>query len=89
MLGVMPQGTMMSPEPAAEPMAMPVPSVGNTSSGTVEVSFAPTVNISGQADASIAEMIRAALAEQKKQFEKDLPDMLRRARANERRLSYV
>ena len=67
---------------------MPVPQASKPS-GTVNVSFAPTVNISGQADAGVAEMIRAALAEQKKQFEKDLPDMLRRARANERRLSYA
>lgn len=92
MLGLVPDGVKTEPMPEAkaapQPVAMPTlrESAGNPS---VKVSFAPTVNISGQADAGVAEMIRAALAEQKRQFEKELPDMLRRARANERRLSYA
>ena len=90
MLGLVPEDIKSEPESkaSAAPVSMPVPQASKPS-GTVNVSFAPTVNISGQADAGVAEMIRAALAEQKKQFEKDLPDMLRRARANERRLSYA
>lgn len=90
MLGLVPDGIKAEPESkaSAAPVAMPVPQTSKPS-GTVNVSFAPTVNISGQADAGVADMIRAALAEQKKQFEKDLPNMLRRARANERRLSYA
>ncbi|WP_288840660.1 phage tail tape measure protein [uncultured Mitsuokella sp.] len=92
MLGLVPDGVKTGPAPEAkassQPVAMPTPR-GSTSSPSVKVSFAPTVNVSGQVDTGVAEMIRAALAEQKKQFEKDLPDMLRRARANERRLSYA
>lgn len=92
MLGLVPDG--VKAEPMSETKATPQPIAMPTlreSAGTpsVKVSFAPTVNISGQADAGVAEMIRAALAEQKRQFEKELPDMLRRARANERRLSYA
>ena len=92
MLGLVPDG--VKAEPMSETKATPQPVAMPTlreSAGTpsVKVSFAPTVNISGQADAGVAEMIRAALAEQKRQFEKELPDMLRRARANERRLSYA
>lgn len=92
MLGLVPDGVKTEPMPdtkaTPQPVAMPTlrESAGTPS---VKVSFAPTVNISGQADAGVAEMIRAALAEQKRQFEKELPDMLRRARANERRLSYA
>lgn len=92
MLGLVPDGVKTEPAPEAkassQPVAMPTPRE-SASSPSVKVSFAPTVNISGQADAGVAEMIRAALAEQKRQFERDLPDMLRRARANERRLSYA
>ena len=92
MLGLVPDGVKTEPAPEAkassQPVAMPT-SRESASSPSVKVSFAPTVNISGQADAGVAEMIRAALAEQKRQFERDLPDMLRRARANERRLSYA
>ena len=92
MLGLVPDGVKTEPAPEAkassQPVAMPTPRE-SVSSPSVKVSFAPTVNISGQADAGVAEMIRAALAEQKRQFERDLPDMLRRARANERRLSYA
>lgn len=92
MLGLVPDGVKTEPMPdtkaTPQPVAMPTlrESAGTPS---VKVSFAPTVNISGQADAGVAEMIRAALAEQKRQFEKELPDMLRRAHANERRLSYA
>lgn len=94
MLGLVPDGVKAAPEPgkqaSAAPMAMPEPKApAESSARPVNVSFAPTVNISGQADAGVAEMIRAALAEQKRQFERELPDMLRRARANDRRLSYV
>ena len=94
MLGIVPEGVKAVPEPGkkaqAAPMAMPEPKApAESASRPVNVSFAPTVNISGQADAGVAEMIRAALAEQKRQFERELPDMLRRARANDRRLSYV
>lgn len=92
MLGLVPDGVKTEPAPEAkassQPVAMPTPRE-SASSPSVKVSFAPTVNISGQADAGVAEIIRAALAEQKRQFERDLPDMLRRARANERRLSYA
>lgn len=92
MLGLVPDGVKTEPTPEAkasfQPVAMPTPRE-SASSPSVKVSFAPTVNISGQADTGVAEMIRAALAEQKRQFERDLPDMLRRARANERRLSYA
>lgn len=92
MLGLVPDGVKTEPAPEAkassQPVAMPTPRE-SASSPSVKVSFAPTVNISGQADAGVAEMIRAALAEQKRQFERELPDMLRRARANERRLSYA
>lgn len=92
MLGLVPNGVKTEPAPEAkassQPVAMPTPRE-SASSPSVKVSFAPTVNISGQADAGVAEMIRAALAEQKRQFERELPDMLRRARANERRLSYA
>lgn len=94
MLGLVPEGIKAAPEPGgkaqAAPMAMPEPKApAEPASRPVTVSFAPTVNISGQADAGVAEMIRAALAEQKRQFERELPDMLRRVRANDRRLSYV
>ena len=92
MLGLVPDGVKTEPAPeakaASQPVAMPTPRE-SAGAQSVKVSFSPTVNISGQADTGVSEMIRAALAEQKRQFEKELPDMLRRARANERRLSYA
>jgi hypothetical protein len=71
--------------PAAAPVAS---SVSNTTSSSVSIDFRPTVNISGNADAGVVDMLRSALAEQKAQFERELPIMLARVKAEQRRFSY-
>ena len=78
MLGAMPSAS-----------AAPVASARvNSSADNITIDFNPTINIQGGADAGMMGMIRAALAEQKAQFEKELPMMLERVKTNQRRLSY-
>ena len=64
-----------------------------SSTGTVSVEFAPVINITGTGgngeSANIADIVRRALAEQKAQFERELPRMLANVRNNERRFSYA
>jgi TP901 family phage tail tape measure protein len=81
-------GQMLGAMPGASASAVPVALPGGSSSSSVTIDFNPTINVSGNADAGVLPMIRAALAEQKAQFEKELPDMLNRVKLNQRRLSY-
>ena len=81
-------GQMLGTMPGASASAVPVALPGGSSSSNVTIDFNPTINVSGNADAGVLPMIRAALAEQKAQFEKELPDMLNRVKLNQRRLSY-
>ena len=64
-----------------------------SSTGNVSVEFAPVINITGTGgngeSANIADIVRRALAEQKAQFERELPRMLANVRNNERRFSYA
>lgn len=81
-------GQMLGTMPGVSASAVPVAMPGGSSSSSVTIDFNPTINVSGNADAGVLPMIRAALAEQKAQFEKELPDMLNRVKLNQRRLSY-
>lgn len=81
------EASSASPEKAA--VMAPAPANKNS---TVNVEFAPVINITGTVggdNANIADMVRKALAEQKAQFERELPRMLANVRNNERRLSYA
>ena len=82
---------MQSREVVNNTVAQPRPIAlepANTGNQTINVSFSPNINISGQADVNVVDMIKRALAEQKAQFERELPAMMARMRSNERRLSY-
>lgn len=68
--------------------AIPAPSANINKSNSITVDFNPTINVTGGGGADVKAMIMAALAEQKAQFERELPGMLARVKAGQRRLSY-
>lgn len=81
MLGAMPSASASAATPVATARV-------TNSAENITIDFNPTINVNGGGDAGVVGMIRAALAEQKAQFEKELPAMLARVKTNERRLSY-
>ncbi len=76
---------MQAPTPMQSPTiaAMPPPS------GSVSVTFNPTIHIDGAADAGVVEQLRAELERQKQELIAMLPTLLKRQDAHERRLSYA
>lgn len=76
---------MQAPPPMQSPttMAMPPPS------GSVSITFNPTIHIDGAADAGVVEQMRAELDRQKQELIAMLPTLLKRQDAHERRLSYA
>ena len=80
-MGAMPKASVSASAPVAAARV-------TNSAENVTIDFDPTINVNGGGDAGVVGMIRAALAEQKAQFEKELPAMLARVKTNERRLSY-
>lgn len=81
MMGAMPKASVSASAPVAAARV-------TNSAENITIDFNPTINVNGGGDAGVVGMIRAALAEQKAQFEKELPAMLARVKTNERRLSY-
>lgn len=81
MMGAMPKASVSASAPVAAARV-------TNSAENITIDFNPTINVNGDGDAGVVGMIRAALAEQKAQFEKELPAMLARVKTNERRLSY-
>ena len=71
----------------AMPIAKEPPAINQKMA--LNVNFSPNINISGQTDTGVVDLIKKTLAEQKAQFERELPAMVARMKANERRLSYV
>lgn len=67
---------------------VPAPAPSINTSDNITVDFNPTINISGGAGADMQGMIRSALAEARAQLERELPGMLSRVKANQRRFSY-
>lgn len=59
------------------------PSYSNSS---ITLNFRPTINVQGGGD--VADVVRQALEEQARQFQRELPKMLDRVSAGRRRLSY-
>lgn len=77
-LGVMPKTPQRMSAGTAK-----APSYSNSS---ITLDFRPTINVQGGGD--IADVVRQALEEQARQFQRELPKMLDRVSAGRRRLSY-
>ena len=77
-LGVMPKTPQRMSEGTAK-----APSYSNSS---ITLDFRPTINVQGGGD--VADVVRQALEEQARQFQRELPKMLDRVSAGRRRLSY-
>lgn len=56
------------------------------SNSSITLDFRPTINVQGGGD--VADVVRQALEEQARQFQRELPKMLDRVSAGRRRLSY-
>ena len=87
MLGVMPTASTAVNDNAASasPMTVSAP-IGNSNS--INMTFNPTINVSGGTGADVSGQIREALAEQARQFKEQLPRMMADIHAGQRRLSY-
>ena len=79
------QTSSLMPMPSVK---VPAPAPSINTSDNITVDFNPTINISGGAGADMQGMIRSALAEARAQLERELPGMLSRVKANQRRFSY-
>lgn len=77
-LGVMPKTPQRMSAGTAK-----APSYSNSS---ITLDFRPTINVQGGGD--VADVVRQALEEQARQFQRELPKMLDRVSAGRRRLSY-
>lgn len=77
-LGVMPKTPQRMSAGTAK-----APSYSNSS---ITLDFRPTINVQGGDD--VADVVRQALEEQARQFQRELPKMLDRVSAGRRRLSY-
>lgn len=77
-LGVMPKTPQRMSAGTAK-----APSYSNSS---ITLNFRPTINVQGGGD--VADVVRQALEEQARQFQRELPKMLDRVSAGRRRLSY-
>lgn len=77
-LGVMPRTPQRMSTGTAK-----APSYSNSS---ITLDFRPTINVQGGGD--VADVVRQALEEQARQFQRELPKMLDRVSAGRRRLSY-
>lgn len=77
-LGVMPKTPQRMNAGTAK-----APSYSNSS---ITLDFRPTINVQGGGD--VADVVRQALEEQARQFQRELPKMLDRVSAGRRRLSY-
>lgn len=77
-LGVMPKTPQRMSAGTAK-----APSYSNSS---ITLNFRPTINVQGGGD--VADVVRQALEEQARQFQRELPKMLDRVAAGRRRLSY-
>lgn len=77
-LGVMPKMPQRMSAGTAK-----APSYSNSS---ITLDFRPTINVQGGGD--VADVVRQALEEQARQFQRELPKMLDRVSAGRRRLSY-
>ena len=90
MLGLMPeQAATMAMTQAPTPMQSPTIAAMPPPSGSVSITFNPTIHIDGAADAGVVEQLRAELDRQKQELIAMLPTLLKRQDAHERRLSYA
>ena len=74
---------------APPPMQSPTAMAMSPSSGSVNITFNPTIHIDGAADTGIVEQLRAELERQKQELIAILPALIKRQDAHERRLSYA
>ena len=93
-LGMIPQASFVASKMSSSAQASSAADTStavaapSSTSGNVQVDFNPTINVSGNADTGVIDMIRQALIEQKRQFERELPNMIARMQAGQRRVSY-
>lgn len=90
MLGLLPeQVATMAMAQTPPPMQSPTIAAMPPPNGGVNITFNPTINIDGTADAGVVEQLRAELERQKQELIAMFPTLLKGQKAHERRLSYA
>lgn len=90
MLGLLPeQAATMAMAQTPPPMQSPTIAAMPPPNGGVNITFNPTINIDGTADAGVVEQLHAELERQKQELIAMFPTLLKGQKAHERRLSYA